>query len=151
MQHQIAYMRQEVEFIKKLSWRTTPRGGKMIKSQPEVKIRIIKGMICQDNNLRNIRWLCEIAGVSRSGYYRWMNAESTRIQQDAEDKDDFEPILKAYQYSGYDKGARTACPSVVPGLACDSAKRGGTQSDMEAKKRKKRTSSTSSLLDEKER
>jgi len=78
----------------------------MIESHPEVKYRIIKEMTCRDKNLLNIVWLCEIAGVSRSGYYRWMNAEPTRIQRDAQDKHDFELILKAYQYRGYDKGAR---------------------------------------------
>jgi putative transposase len=78
----------------------------MIKSQPEVKFRIIKEMTCRDNNLLNIQWLCEIAGVSRSGYYRWMNAEPTRTKRDAQDRDDFEHVLKAYQYRGYNKGAR---------------------------------------------
>lgn len=33
----------------------------------EEKYKIISEMISRDNNLLNISWLCEIAGVSRSG------------------------------------------------------------------------------------
>jgi len=54
----------------------------------------------------NIGWLCEIAGVSRSGYYRWLNAEPVRQKRDERDKADFELILEAYKFRGYDKGGR---------------------------------------------
>lgn len=78
----------------------------MIKSQPDVKFCIIRDMISRDNNLLNIKWLCEIAGVSRSGYYRWVDAEPIRILRDERDREDFHLILIAYQYRGYNKGAR---------------------------------------------
>ena len=32
------------------------------------KYQIIHDMLSRDNNLLNISWLCEIAGVSRNGY-----------------------------------------------------------------------------------
>lgn len=63
-------------------------------------------MIERDNNLLNIRWLCKIAGVSRSGYYRWLNTANTRNVKEAQDKKDFELILEAYRFRGYDKGSR---------------------------------------------
>ena len=50
--------------------------------------------------------LCEIAGVSRSGYYNWVNSEGNRIQKEKQDRADFELILAAYNHRGYDKGAR---------------------------------------------
>ena len=50
--------------------------------------------------------LCEIARVSRSGYYNWVNSENTRIERENNDRRDFEIILQAYQYRGYDKGAK---------------------------------------------
>ena len=50
--------------------------------------------------------LCEIAQVSRSGYYNWVNSENIRIGKEEKDKKDFEVILQAYQYRGYNKGAR---------------------------------------------
>jgi len=63
-------------------------------------------MIQRDNNLLNISWLCESAGVSRSGYYRWMNAKDIRDLKEEQDKNDFEQILDAYKFRGYDKGSR---------------------------------------------
>lgn len=63
-------------------------------------------MTQRDNNQLNIRWLCEMAGVSRSGYYNWLNSTPKRFDKDAQDKTDFGLILKAYQFRGYDKGRR---------------------------------------------
>ena len=48
--------------------------------------------------------LCEIAGVSRSGYYNWVNSEATRARKEAKDREDFELILEAYNFRGYKKG-----------------------------------------------
>ena len=50
--------------------------------------------------------LCEIAGVSRSGYYNWVNAEETRLKKEEQDRVDFELVLLAYKHRGYDKGAK---------------------------------------------
>jgi len=64
-------------------------------------------MISRDDNLLNISWLCDIAGVSRSGYYRWLSAKGTRKAHDDTDECDFQLILEAYRYRGYAKGARS--------------------------------------------
>lgn len=50
--------------------------------------------------------LCEIAHVSRSGYYNWVNSEDIRNKKESHDQKSFELILQAYQYRGYAKGAR---------------------------------------------
>jgi len=50
----------------------------LIEAKPDTKFGIIRAMTSRDNNLLNIRWLCDIAGVSRSGYYHWLSAEKTR-------------------------------------------------------------------------
>ena len=63
-------------------------------------------MIQRDNNLLNISWLCESADVARSGYYRWLNAIDIRAIKEEQDKKDFEQILEAYKFRGYDKGSR---------------------------------------------
>lgn len=63
-------------------------------------------MLKKDNNLLTVTTLCEIAHVSRSGYYNWVNSENNRIKKEEKDKKDFEIILQAYQYRGYDKGAK---------------------------------------------
>ena len=63
-------------------------------------------MLQKENNLLTVSMLCEIAQVSRSGYYNWVNSENTRIEKENNDRKDFEIILEAYQYRGYNKGAR---------------------------------------------
>lgn len=70
------------------------------------KFEIIHEVVSKENNLLNISMLCDIAGVSRSGYYRWLSAEEHRKKQEEKDRADFDVILKAYNYRGYSKGAR---------------------------------------------
>ena len=70
------------------------------------KYEIIHQIVSQEGNLQNIKDLCRIAGVSRSGYYNWLAAEDTRAERETKDRADFELILEAYRYRGYDKGIR---------------------------------------------
>ena len=72
-----------------------------------VKYKIIHEMTQRDNNLLNIVWLCEAAGVSRSGYYHYLETEDLRNQREEQDRRDFEIILEAYRFRGYKKGARS--------------------------------------------
>ena len=73
---------------------------------PSAKYEIIREMTQRDNNLLNISQLCASAGVSRSGYYNYLNTEAVRARREAQDRADFEIILEAYNYRGYSKGAR---------------------------------------------
>ena len=77
-----------------------------IQAAPEVKFALIREATRRDDNLLNISSLCRIAGVSRSGYYKWCDAESNRNLREEADRRDFEKILDAYRYRGYAKGAR---------------------------------------------
>lgn len=71
------------------------------------QFEIIMETLQNPDNLLSITELCEIAGVSRSGYYRYLNASVVRDAKEARDKTDFELILAAYKYRGYNKGARS--------------------------------------------
>ena len=55
-----------------------------------------------------VRYLCEMAKVSRSGYYRYFREEAvlTRQKQNEEDEVVKEVILKAFHFRGRKKGAR---------------------------------------------
>ena len=64
-------------------------------------------MTQKDNNLLTVSMLCEIAQVSRSGYYNWIKSENIRIEKEKKDRKDFEIILEAYNYKGYNKGAKS--------------------------------------------
>lgn len=78
----------------------------MIKNSPSVKFELISKMISDENNMMTVSELCQIAGVSRSGYYRWVDAAPTRAKKENADRADFEIVLKAYKKRGYTKGAR---------------------------------------------
>lgn len=71
------------------------------------KFTIIREVISQDENLLNLSWLCNIASVSRPGYYHYMAAEEKRERREQNDREDFSRILEAYNYRGYAKGARS--------------------------------------------
>lgn len=77
-----------------------------IQAPAEVKFAIIYEAIRQDQNLLNISQMCRIAGVSRSGFYAWMDAAPTRKTREDNDQADFELVLEAYRFRGYAKGAR---------------------------------------------
>ncbi len=77
-----------------------------IQAPSEVKFGLIREAISRDNNLLKINRLCEIAGVSRSGYYNWCASENKRKTRDESDRKDFDIILEAYRFRGYAKGVR---------------------------------------------
>lgn len=60
------------------------------------------------SNALSVIYLCESAGVSRSGYYAWQKKQadsgSYMNQKEEQDKKDFDLILKAYKHRGIDKG-----------------------------------------------
>lgn len=72
----------------------------------ESKFEIIHETINKANNTLSVKMLCEIAGVSRSGYYNWVHSADKRAEKEAQDRADFELVLAAYSFRGYDKGSR---------------------------------------------
>lgn len=55
---------------------------------------IIREMTMRDNNRLNLSWLCETAGVSRSGYYSYLESEDLRQQREQHDREEFLRILE---------------------------------------------------------
>lgn len=55
-----------------------------------------------------VRYMCEIMGVSRSGYYNYFTDKSVKRREEKEEKDEAlkKIILKAYYFRGRKKGAR---------------------------------------------
>ena len=85
----------------------------MILEQPSVRFEAIHSILSSDGNILTVSELCETAGVSRSGYYRWLSAAGAREKREARDRDDFERILEAYRHRGYQKGARSIYMSLL--------------------------------------
>ena len=73
----------------------------------QMKFEIIYSTINKECNVLSVSRLREIANVSRSGYYSWVNSFSQRERREAKDKADFDLVLKAYKFRGYAKGARS--------------------------------------------
>lgn len=78
-----------------------------IQAPAEVKYSLIHEAVRQDGNLLNISALCRIAGVSRSGYYAWLDATPLRQSREEMDRADFALVKQAYEFRGYQKGARS--------------------------------------------
>jgi len=67
---------------------------------------VIHETIEQSGNHLRVKDLCRMAGVSRSGYYAWVQAAPVRAKQEQKDREDFELILWAYKKDNVSKGAK---------------------------------------------
>ena len=70
------------------------------------KFSVIRDTLTDEDNVLTVTELCDIAGVSRSDYNAWLCAEQARQAREAQDQADFQLILAAYRFRGYDKGTR---------------------------------------------
>ena len=78
----------------------------MTKISTSELFQLIDSTIDSNDNKLSISMLCDIAGVSRSGYYNWKNNEELRYLKEIKDEEDFKYILEAYNFRGYSKGVR---------------------------------------------
>lgn len=78
-----------------------------IQAPAEIKFGLIHEAVQRDDNMLNISALCRIAGVSRSGYYAWLEGAAERQMREEKDTTDFALVKKAYAFRGYKKGARS--------------------------------------------
>ena len=85
----------------------------MILEQPSVRLEAIHSILSSDGNILTVSELCEIAGVSRPGYYRRLSAAGAGEKREARDRKDFELILEAYRHRGCQKGARSIYMSLL--------------------------------------
>ena len=59
------------------------------------KYQIIYEIMSAKDNVLNVKELCRVAGVSRSGYDAWLKAESKRRERDNEHlwRGDLKPVI----------------------------------------------------------
>lgn len=77
-----------------------------IQTRPGVKFQLIQEAVQQDGARLSVAELCRMAGVSRSGYYAWLKAAPLRQEREEKDREEFGKIKEAYNFRGYNKGAR---------------------------------------------
>ena len=70
------------------------------------RFALIKKTLETEENTLTVKELCQLTKVSRSGYYRWLKAAEKRQKREEKDFKEFQLILRAYQFRGYDKGVR---------------------------------------------
>ena len=68
--------------------------------------KVIDDTLLSCENKLSISLLCEIAGVSRSGYYYYKKTEEVRYYKEIKDQEDFNLILEAFNFRGYAKGVK---------------------------------------------
>lgn len=62
----------------------------------------------QKSQFKNLtKYFCELLGVSRSGYYSYLQSAESRLEREQKDLEVKEIIMKAFNRRGYKKGSRS--------------------------------------------
>ncbi|WP_240675681.1 IS3 family transposase [Ammoniphilus sp. CFH 90114] len=106
LEAQIALLKAENELPKKDSFGR--KEAEEVVLPPSQKYILIHSVIEKYQLKDMVKHLCEVTGVSRSGYYNYFSLKSQdrRKQQDEEDEVVKDVILKAFHFKGRKKGAR---------------------------------------------
>lgn len=103
----IKFLEAQVALLKKLDVKERMLISKGWKPRPSDTFQLIQEIISKYNMKNSISYLCEISGVSRSGYYNYINSLGTRTKRERLDIEAQKLILKAYNRRGYKKGSRS--------------------------------------------
>ncbi|AUD62202.1 hypothetical protein BK010_09385 [Tenericutes bacterium MO-XQ] len=63
-------------------------------------------MMSNQKNKLKLSHLLRISGVSKSGYYGYIKETTSKLVREFNDEEDFELIMRAYRFKGFNKGAR---------------------------------------------
>lgn len=66
-------------------------------TRPSEKYALIHNMVTAGDKEFNVSYLCTVAGVSRSGYYRWLSCAPGRLQREKADYDQHLRIKDIFQ------------------------------------------------------
>ena len=103
---EIAYWKAEAELLKKIELQERQvKNGNLSTATIFDIIQHIVSTICNYKNI--IKHLCEVAGVSRSGYYNYLKSVKIRIRKEEKDLKLKDIILTAFNHRGYKKGSRS--------------------------------------------
>ena len=102
---EIEYLKAELELVKKLE--ISERQVRNHRLKPIKVFGLIKNIISKFNLIRMVKYLCQIADVSTSGYYKFLKSTEFRKYREANDLKAKEIILKAFNHRGYKKGSRS--------------------------------------------
>ncbi|MGG0516827.1 IS3 family transposase [Bacillus pseudomycoides] len=101
----IAFLEAELGILKKVR-RTRKAGVTEETLTPCEKYTLIEQTIRRFNFPRMVRYFCDLAGVSRSGYYAWLRKLDIHIEKEASDEKDYELIQEIFNRKKKKCGAR---------------------------------------------
>ncbi|MBS4172708.1 IS3 family transposase [Bacillus sp. FJAT-49736] len=101
-------LKAENELLKKIEFSRKEAKGEEIKLSAEQRYLLIHSIIEKYKLKNKLRYLCDISGVSRSGYYNYFTVSSHKNREEREKKDEKlrDVIIKAYKFKNRKKGAR---------------------------------------------
>ena len=102
---EIEYLKAELELVKKLE--INERQVRNHRLKPIKVFGLIKNIISKFNLIGMVKYLCQIADVSTSGYYKFLKSTELRKYREANDLKTKQIILKAFNHRGYKKGSRS--------------------------------------------
>ena len=102
---EIEYLKAELELVKKLE--INERQVRNNRLKPIKVFGLIKNIISKFNLIGMVKYLCQIADVSTSGYYKFLKSTELRKYREANDLKTKQIILKAFNHRGYKKGSRS--------------------------------------------
>ncbi len=101
---EIEYWKTEANILKKLE--LSERQVRKNKLQPALIFELIRSTVDTLKANKMVSHLCEIANVSTSGYYNYLNSIDTRLSKEEHDLKLKEVIVKAIKYKNKPKGSR---------------------------------------------
>ena len=102
----IKMLEEQLEIVKKLDKserKVLEKEGKLPKNK---LFELIRNLIKVHKLEKMVSYLCELGGVSTSGYYGYWTHEDERLTKNTKDIEDFAWIQEAYNYKGRSKGSR---------------------------------------------
>lgn len=103
----IKLLESQVELLKKLDVRERRLVNNYVTLKSSDAYKLIYETVSNKEYLGTVSYCCSILGVSRSGYYDYLNSSSTRQKRELADLEAKEYILKAFDHRGYKKGSRS--------------------------------------------
>ncbi|WP_425547709.1 IS3 family transposase [Asaccharospora irregularis] len=107
LEARIKFLEAENEFLKKLDMMEMGVDIKRIKLLPSQIFELIKLIVIKHNLKNMVSYLCNVANVSRSGYYNYLNTYKVREKREKIDLESKKIILKVFNRRGFKKGSRS--------------------------------------------
>ncbi|WP_200787826.1 IS3 family transposase [Asaccharospora irregularis] len=107
LEARIKFLEAENEFFKKVRYDGNGVDIKRIKLLPSQIFELIKLIVIKHNLKNMVSYLCNVANVSRSGYYNYLNTYKVREKREKIDLESKKIILKVFNRRGFKKGSRS--------------------------------------------